>query len=934
MSKRLIILITLFFFSIGNSIAGRVEKKEIVLLQPDQTKIVCYVSGDEYYHRVYDKNDYTIVIDKNGWYCYAVLSNEGIPVSSGYRVGKNDPKNLPLISGVKLSEEIYQQRREGNLRGSSIGPFSGSMTNIVILIRFSGEAEFTTSREYFNTFFNNPEEKSLLTYYQEVSYNQLFIQSTLFPICQSGVNNISFSDDQPRGYYLEYNATTNPIGYSTVSEQRAREKSLVKNAILFATEEIESQYTGDDVDINNDGYIDNIHFITKGSSDGWGNILWAHQNITLLNDVLICGKNIRDYTLIPEMQQSVRLCCHEMFHTLGAPDLYHYTYNGITTVGPWDIMDFGQGHMLAYMKWKYSKGTWIDDIPIITEESDIFLNPSIDNQNQAVAIPSPYAENELFILEYRKLEGLFETQLPEEGLLIYRVDTLEDGNATGPPDEVYIFRTDGTQNTSGNIYKAAFSSHLNKSSFTPETNPFPFLQNGCNNTLEVLNIGNPGATMSAHINPEITHNVILFESTQVDTTIILSWQPANMADSVMILKNATGEFIIPDCTTNFIVGDTLDSGDIVLYIGKSTSFQTQIPEEGLSFYLKIFTTSKNLYTSGINLEVESNCILVDTFPYVESFEAGHSKFYCWRQFSNSENEGSPWELFSTEDSKLQPYDGNCMVMSPDEFVFQSTIFTTPLAQFDTSKLYRLSYVYFNSSIYISDDTLDVLRRDSEEEEWDLIKRYIGPTYGWDHDSLFFSDLQSESMIGFYTYTSFMNDVQLDYLKFDELYADFLADQTYGTAPLTVNFTNTSVNMSPNCIWNFGDGATSTELNPSHVYTEKGFYTVSLQSEYDTLQDSEVKQNYIHVGSVGTQESESDDIHIYPNPLGKERMLTIDVNTEDLVEVTLYNLEGEQQYHNQIRSPQSITLKPLNPGLFLIKLYYGNHNIWKKIVIQP
>lgn len=934
MSKRLIILLTLFFLSIGNSIAGRVEKREIVLLQPDQTKIVCYVSGDEYYHRVTDANDYTIVIDDNGWYCYAVLSKEGIPISSGYPVGKEDPTTLPLKQGITLSVENYYKRKEVYDKGSSIGPFSGNMTNLVILIRFSGEAEFTTSREYFNTFFNNPEEKSLFTYYQEVSYNQLFIHSTLFPICQSGVNNISYSDDQPRGYYLEYNATTNPIGYSSISEQRAREKSLVKNAILFATEEIESQYFGVDLDINNDGYIDNIHFITKGSSDAWGNILWAHQNIVSMNEVLICGKNIRDYTLIPEIQQSVRLSCHEMFHTLGAPDLYHYTYNGITTVGPWDIMDFGQGHMLAYMKWKYSNGTWIENIPIITEESDILINPSTNSQNQIFAIPSPYAENVLFILEYRKQEGLFETQLPQEGLLIYRVDTLEDGNATGPPDEVYIFRTDGTQNTSGNIYTAAFSSLLNKTSFTPETNPFPFLQNGCNNMLEIQNIGNPGATMSAHITPTIAGNVISFESTQVDTTITLTWQPAHLGDSVMILKNSTDEFIIPDCNTNFAVGDTLNSGEIVIYLGKNTSFQTQNPEEGLSFYFKIFTTSKNLYTSGISLEVDSDCILVDTFPYVESFEPGNSKFYCWRQFLNSENEGYPWELFSTEDSKLQPYDGNCMVKNPNEIAYTSTIFTTPLAQFDTSRLYKLSYVYFNNSICISEDTLDVLRRDSEEEEWELVKRYIGPTYGWNHDSLFFSDLQNESMIGFYTYTTFMNEVQLDYLILDELYADFLADQTYGTAPMTVNFTNTSVNMCPNCTWNFGDGTTSTELNPSHVYAEKGFYTVSLQSEYDTLQDSEVKQNYIQVGSVGTHEIESDGIHIYPNPIGKERMLTIDIDTKNMVEVTIYNPRGVQQYHNQFASPQSINVQNLAPGLFLMKLGYGNENIWKKIVIQP
>ena len=47
--------------------------------------------------------------------------------------------------------------------------------------------------------------------------------------------------------------------------------------------------------------------------------------------------------------------------------------------------------------------------------------------------------------------------------------------------------------------------------------------------------------------------------------------------------------------------------------------------------------------------------------------------------------------------------------------------------------------------------------------------------------------------------------------------------------LTITFTNMSENAS-NCIWNFGDGITSTEMNPTHEYATEGDYTVSLVCE--------------------------------------------------------------------------------------------------------
>lgn len=57
-----------------------------------------------------------------------------------------------------------------------------------------------------------------------------------------------------------------------------------------------------------------------------------------------------------------------------------------------------------------------------------------------------------------------------------------------------------------------------------------------------------------------------------------------------------------------------------------------------------------------------------------------------------------------------------------------------------------------------------------------------------------------------------------------------ADFTYTTNDLTVDFTDQSTDFDGSIVewsWNFGDGSSSTDQNPSHTYAADGTYTVSL-----------------------------------------------------------------------------------------------------------
>jgi bacillolysin len=77
---------------------------------------------------------------------------------------------------------------------------------------------------------------------------------------------------------------------------------------------------------------------------------------------------------------------------------------------------------------------------------------------------------------------------------------------------------------------------------------------------------------------------------------------------------------------------------------------------------------------------------------------------------------------------------------------------------------------------------------------------------------------------------------------------FLADVTTGcTTPSVFKFTN-QTNSGMSFIWYFGDGTTSTLVNPSHTYAASGIYSVKLVANGCTAstKDSLTKTNYINV----------------------------------------------------------------------------------------
>ena len=78
-------------------------------------------------------------------------------------------------------------------------------------------------------------------------------------------------------------------------------------------------------------------------------------------------------------------------------------------------------------------------------------------------------------------------------------------------------------------------------------------------------------------------------------------------------------------------------------------------------------------------------------------------------------------------------------------------------------------------------------------------------------------------------------------------ADFAADNTRSCkTPFTVQFKNQTAGNNT-YIWDFGDGATSTDINPAHTYVDTGSYSVKLiVFNENGCEDTLVRQEYIQI----------------------------------------------------------------------------------------
>ncbi|MBP9548198.1 MAG: PKD domain-containing protein [Chitinophagales bacterium] len=144
----------------------------------------------------------------------------------------------------------------------------------------------------------------------------------------------------------------------------------------------------------------------------------------------------------------------------------------------------------------------------------------------------------------------------------------------------------------------------------------------------------------------------------------------------------------------------------------------------------------------------------------------------------------------------------------------------------------------------------------------------------------------------------------------------VADFTFAIIGETVTFTDLSTNTPTFWGWNFNDGSSSAEQNPTHIYATPGEYNVCLTSGNIAGTNEACKMISI-LNSVNTITLEN--IALYPNPVNTNLQIDFkDLNGQKSLYV--YNASGQlTQSFSTTDDTFSLNVEALPAGNYQLKI---------------
>jgi len=142
----------------------------------------------------------------------------------------------------------------------------------------------------------------------------------------------------------------------------------------------------------------------------------------------------------------------------------------------------------------------------------------------------------------------------------------------------------------------------------------------------------------------------------------------------------------------------------------------------------------------------------------------------------------------------------------------------------------------------------------------------------------------------------------------------------------VTFENSSFN-SNEYLWDFGNGMTSSEKNPTYTYVSSGFYNVCLTAINPTNDVTTCKT--VNAVVNGIEDIVHESIDLYPNPTQQASQIRFELNKAQEITISIYDVIGAQvalldtENYSEGQHTVELPVSGLEAGQYFVNLSQEN-----------
>lgn len=474
------------------------------LTQPDGSTITATLKGDEHYSFAETPDGYSIVRDKTGWWTYArridgllapstfVAERDQCPFQPHLRPDADAVAALPENRGkmINLAGEIRDQWAKQTLYGVGgtkerptkaasgrqylnvlLGDFTDSTFAWYSATQRAGNNPYTPFPYDHTSPYND--NTACLNWFNYLAIGDSISPYTPDSSCVGSMSNYFFDFTYRQCWWA------GSVAYGSSGRTRSASVSAKYMTDNYINGVIDACDAAVDFDQNGDNLQDGLIIVHPGPGqeettdalDIWsysGTGSWGTHDGVSITKVIACPQN-----------GQLGVFCHEMFHQVGGPDLYDYGYSG-TPVGEWSLMEQGSntgplggdqptfpGALLTYdIDGRIQTGVdgWLTQSDSISSGrlgDGKYTIAALDSAGEArrgnvtngVRLWRIRNNNfrdsaQVWFVELRRRTPPYEIGLPEDGVVIWHIDTRMNVNTR------YNNGPGGTTSTTKRAYAA------------------------------------------------------------------------------------------------------------------------------------------------------------------------------------------------------------------------------------------------------------------------------------------------------------------------------------------------------------------------------------------------------------------------------------------------------------------------------------------------